>query len=132
MRAPASVLRLSRIRRPRGRGPIIAGAVAIAALVSIIAAVALTRPADTTAGTEQVTLDAATLDALEQVAGSTGNVIVVTGAPAAGAVDPLRTVISLIDNQVPHPSATVPCEIWVGRRDLNPHVSQSQCGALPN
>ena len=60
MRAPASVLRLSRIRRPRGRGPIIAGAIAIAALVSVVAAVALTRPADTTAGTGQVTLDPAT------------------------------------------------------------------------
>jgi cell division protease FtsH len=96
VRAPASVLRLSRTRRPRGRGPIIAGAIAIAALVSVIAAVALTRPADTTAGTGQVTLDPATLESLEQVAGSTSNVIVVTGAPAAGAGDPLRTVVSLI------------------------------------
>jgi cell division protease FtsH len=96
VRAPASVLRLSRTRRPRGRGPIIAGAIAIAALVSVIAAVALTRPADTTAGTGQVTLDPATLEALEQVAGSTSNVIVVTGAPGAGAVDPLRTIVSLI------------------------------------
>jgi len=95
VRAPASVLRLSRSRRPRGRGPIIAGAIAIAALVSVIAAVALTRPADTTAGTGQVTLDPATLEALEQVAGSTSNVIVVTAAPAASAIDPLRTIVSL-------------------------------------
>ncbi len=40
--------------------------------------------------------------------------------------------MGLIDNQVPNPSATVPCEkIWVGRRELNPHEPQSQCGALP-
>jgi cell division protease FtsH len=96
VRAPAAVLRLSRTRRPRGRGPLIAGAIAAAALVSVIAAVALTRPADTSATTGQVTLDPATLEAIEQVAGSTSNVIVVTGAPAAGAVDPLRTVVSLM------------------------------------
>ncbi|HEU5203618.1 MAG TPA: AAA family ATPase [Candidatus Limnocylindrales bacterium] len=65
-------------------------------MVSIVAAVALTRPADTSAGTTQVTLDPETLSALEQVAGSASNVIVVTGAPAAGAVDPLRTVLSLV------------------------------------
>ena len=96
MRAPASVLRLSRTRRPRGRGPIIAGAIAAAALISVIAAVALTRPADSNAGTTQVTLDPATLEAIEGVAGSTSNVIVVTGTPAASAIDPIRTVISLV------------------------------------
>lgn len=48
-----------------------------------------------------------------------------------GGTERTRTVISLIDNQVPHPSATVPLrEIWVGRRELNPHAPQSQCGAL--
>jgi cell division protease FtsH len=96
VRAPVSVLRLSRTRRPRGRGPILAGAIAIAVVVSVGAALALTRPADSSAGTTQVTLDPETLSALEQVAGSTGNVVVVTGAPAAGAVDPLRTVLSLV------------------------------------
>ena len=80
MRAPVSVLRLSRTRRPRGRGPILAGAIAIAVVVSVGAALALTRPADSSAGTTQVTLDPETLSALEQVAGSTGNVVVVTGA----------------------------------------------------
>jgi cell division protease FtsH len=96
VRAPVSVLRLSRIRRPRGRGPIIAGGLAIAALVSIVVAVVLTRPADTPASGAQVTLDPATLAALEEIAGSTSNVIVVTGASAAAAVDPLRTIVSLI------------------------------------
>jgi cell division protease FtsH len=73
------------------------GAIAIAAIVSIIAAGALTRPADTgSAATNDVTLDPATLQAIEQVAGADSNVIVVTGAPAATAVDPLRTGISLI------------------------------------
>ncbi len=95
MRAPASVLRLSRTRRPRGRWPIIAIAIAGAALVSVLVAVALTRSADTPAG-GQVTLDAATLDTLEQYAGPGGNVIVVNGQPAATAVDPIRTVVSLI------------------------------------
>ena len=48
-----------------------------------------------------------------------------------GGTERTRTVIGLIDNQVPNPSATVPCEkIWVGRRDLNPHLPHSQCGAL--
>ena len=95
MRAPASVLRLSRTRRPRGRWPIIAVAIAGAALVSVVVAVALTRSADTPAG-GQVTLDPATLETLEQYAGPGGNVIVVTGQPAATAVDPIRTVVSLI------------------------------------
>ena len=50
-----------------------------------------------------------------------------------GGTERTRTVIDLIDNQAPHPSATVPLrEIWVGRRELNPHVPQSQYGALPN
>ena len=49
-----------------------------------------------------------------------------------GGTERTRTVIDLIDNQAPHLSATVPLrEIWVGRRDLNPHEPQSQCGALP-
>ena len=49
-----------------------------------------------------------------------------------GGTERTRTVIDLIDNQAPHPSATVPLrEIWVGRRELNPHAPQSQCGALP-
>ena len=95
MRAPASVLRLSRTRRPRGRWPIVAVAIAGAALVSVLVAVALTRSADTSAA-GQVTLDNATLDTLEQYAGPGGNVIVVTGQPAATAVDPIRTVVSLI------------------------------------
>ena len=82
MRAPASVLRLSRTRRPRGRWPIVA--------------VALTRSADTPAAAGQVTLDNATLDTLKQYAGPGGNVIVVTGQPVATAVDPIRTVVSLI------------------------------------
>ena len=48
-----------------------------------------------------------------------------------GGTERTRTVIDLIDNQAPHPSATVPLrEIWVGRRELNPHAPQSQCGAL--
>ena len=95
MRAPVSVLRLSRSRRPRGRWPLIAVAIAGAVLVSVLVAVALTRSADApTAG--QVTVDAATLDTLEQYAGPGGNVIVVTGQPAATAVDPIRTVVSLI------------------------------------
>ena len=96
MRAPASVLRLSRTRRPRGRWPIVAVAIAGAALVSVIVAVALTRSADTPAAAGQVTLDNATLDTLEQYAGPGGNVIVVTGQPVATAVDPIRTVVSLI------------------------------------
>ena len=57
--------------------------------------VALTRSADTPAG-GQVALDPATLETLEQYAGPGGNVIVVTGQPAATAVDPIRTVVSLI------------------------------------
>src|SRR5258707_6245398 len=76
-----------------------------------------------------------------------------------GGTERTRTVIDLIDNQVPHLSATVPKiadfqsarleqsgssriepisienrkskMIWVGRRDSNPHGPQSQCGALP-
>ena len=49
-----------------------------------------------------------------------------------GGTERTRTVIDLIDNQVPHPSATVPLrEIWAGRRELNPHAPQSQCGTLP-
>src|SRR6266705_3453159 len=76
-----------------------------------------------------------------------------------GGTERTRTVIGLVDNQVPHLSATVPnivdfqlpiaylfvtfgiCQseignqnskmIWVGRRELNPHKPQSQCGALP-
>jgi hypothetical protein len=53
------------------------GAIAIAAIVSIIAAGALTRPADTgSAATNDVTLDPATLQAIEQVAGADSNVIV--------------------------------------------------------
>ncbi len=49
-----------------------------------------------------------------------------------GGTERTRTVMGLIDNQVPNPSATVPCEnFWVGRRDLNPNEPQSQCGALP-
>ena len=48
-----------------------------------------------------------------------------------GGTERTRTVIDLIDNQAPHLSATVPLrEIWVGRRELNPHPPQSQCGAL--
>ena len=95
MRAPASVLRLSRTRRPRGRWPIVAVAIAGVALVSVVVAVALTRSADTPAA-GQVVLDPATLDTLEQYAGPGGNVIVVNGQPAATAVDPIRTVVSLI------------------------------------
>ena len=95
MRAPASVLRLSRSRRPRGRWPIVVVAIAGAALVSVLVAVALTRSADTPAA-GQVTLDNATLDTLEQYAGPGGNVIVVTGQPATTAIDPIRTVVSLI------------------------------------
>ena len=57
--------------------------------------VALTRSADAPAG-GQVALDPATLETLEQYAGPGGNVIVVTGQPAATAVDPIRTVVSLI------------------------------------
>ena len=70
-------------------------AIAGAALVAVVAAVALTRSADTPAG-GQVNIDAATLETLEQYAGPQGNVIVVTGQPAATAVDPIRTVVSLI------------------------------------
>jgi cell division protease FtsH len=99
VRAPASVLRLSRTRRPRGRGPIIAIAIAAAVIGSLIAAVALTRPGEsattTTAAAQDVTLDPATMDALEKVAGP-GNVIVVTGSPVASAMDPLRTGLSLV------------------------------------
>jgi len=95
VRAPASVLRLSRSRRPRGRWPIVVVAIAGAALVSVLVAVALTRSADTPAA-GQVTLDNATLDTLEQYAGPGGNVIVVTGQPATTAIDPIRTVVSLI------------------------------------
>ena len=47
-----------------------------------------------------------------------------------GGTERTRTVIGLVDNQVPHLSATVPCN-WVGRRELNPQLPQSQCGALP-
>jgi hypothetical protein len=47
-----------------------------------------------------------------------------------GGTERTRTVIGLVDNQVPHLSATVPQKFWVGRRDLNPHRPQSQCGAL--
>ena len=37
-----------------------------------------------------------------------------TDALYVGGTERTRTVISLIDNQVPHPSATVPCEFgWV-------------------
>ena len=50
-----------------------------------------------------------------------------------GGTERTRTVIDLIDNQAPNLSATVPilAMIWVGRRELNPHGPQSQCGALP-
>src|SRR5882672_2726491 len=76
-----------------------------------------------------------------------------------GGTERTRTVIDLIDNQVPHLSATVPKiadfqsarleqsgssriepigienqeskMMWVGRGDSTPHGPQSQCGALP-
>jgi hypothetical protein len=48
-----------------------------------------------------------------------------------GGTERTRTVIGLVDNQVPHLSATVPIKFWVGRRELNPHDPRSQCGALP-
>jgi cell division protease FtsH len=70
-------------------------AIAGAVLVSVVVAVALTRSADAPDG-GQVTLDATTLETLEQYAGPQGNVIVVTGQQAATAVDPIRTVVSLI------------------------------------
>src|ERR1043165_7572308 len=50
-----------------------------------------------------------------------------------GGTERTRTVIGLIDSQVPHLSATVPFSDyndWVGRRELNPQRPQSQCGAM--
>jgi len=90
---------MSRIRRPRGRGPIIAGALAGVALLAVLLAVALTRPAAEPASAATatgVTLDPVTLEALERYAGTEGNVIVVTGATATTPVDPIRTLASLI------------------------------------
>ena len=37
-----------------------------------------------------------------------------------GGTERTRTVISLIDNQVPHPSATVPCENLGGSKGVEP------------
>ena len=37
-----------------------------------------------------------------------------------GGTERTRTVIGLIDNQVPHPSATVPCETLGGSKGLEP------------
>jgi cell division protease FtsH len=95
VRAPASVQRLSRSRRPRGRGPIIAGAIAATAIVSLLVAIALTRPAESAGGSE-VALDKATVEVLEQYAGTGSTVIVVPGATASAPADPLRTIVSLI------------------------------------
>ena len=71
----------------------VAGALAVIVVVAILA---LNRPASSTPA-DAITLDPATLSALEQVTGEDGTVIVVNAVPAAGTVnDPIRTLTGLI------------------------------------
>ena len=65
--------------------------------MAIVAFVAVNRPATEPATGQQVTLDPATLSALERVAGDESTIIVLNAAPPATAAgDPLRTLASLL------------------------------------
>ena len=50
---------------------------------------------------------------------------------AIGTEGEIRTLESSLEDSHVSSYTTVPCENWVGRRDLNPHLPQSRCGALP-
>ena len=96
MRASTRVRNLTRLRRPRGRRPLIAAVLAAVAVGSLVLIATLPRtPAAAPTQPAGLTLDAATLDALERAAGGDARVIVVSPQAVTPPTDPMRTMASL-------------------------------------
>ena len=95
MRASTRVRNLTR-RRPRGRRPLIAAVLVAVAVGSLLLIATLPRtPVAAPTQPAGLTLDAATLDALERAAGGDARVIVVSPQAATPSTDPMRTTASL-------------------------------------